>query len=279
MPRQDHHNRAEFRAADTGVGDRFGLMAADFGTWVFAPHAHDELVLVVTEAGVGRFTSRGVADYGVPRTALVFNPGQAHAGGVVDDTGWRYRALYIGGAALDGLTAGRFARPSTRPSFDSTVLDDPQVAQAIARTHAAYWSDAPRLAREQALLSALDLLIGRHGRPAPRPPSAGREPDAIRRAQDLMRSRLAEDLGIAELAAAVDLAPEHFRRVFRRVTGLPPYAFLLQCRVEAARLRLVAGDPPADAAIAAGFCDQSHLTRHFKRVWGVTPAHYAAAMM
>jgi hypothetical protein len=64
-------------------------------------------------------------------------------------------------------------------------------------------------------------------------------------------------------------------RAFVRAYGITPHRYLVGRRVDRARHLLTTGCPPADAAIASGFYDQAHLTRHFTRVLGVTPAAYA----
>jgi transcriptional regulator GlxA family with amidase domain len=69
----------------------------------------------------------------------------------------------------------------------------------------------------------------------------------------------------------------HLLRVFSKEIGLPPHAYQIRLRIERARTMLRKGIPPALVAGATGFADQSHFTRHFKRVWGITPARYARA--
>lgn len=64
-------------------------------------------------------------------------------------------------------------------------------------------------------------------------------------------------------------------RAFKRYFGLPPHTFQLQMKVDQAQVGLRAGHTPAQVAVDCGFFDQSHLTRHFKRILGTTPAQYA----
>ncbi len=78
-----------------------------------------------------------------------------------------------------------------------------------------------------------------------------------------------------ELAAVAGLSPYHFIRVFRRATGMPPHAWLMQYRARMARNLLGLAVPIADAACRAGFADQSHLNRVFKRLFGYTPGQYS----
>ena len=94
----------------------------------------------------------------------------------------------------------------------------------------------------------------------------------------LVRERCAEHLTLADLAAAAGTTQFQLIGLFRRGTGLTPHAYLTQVRLgEACRL-LRRGVPIADAAIAAGFYDQSALTRHFKRCYGMTPLQYVHAI-
>jgi AraC-like DNA-binding protein len=70
------------------------------------------------------------------------------------------------------------------------------------------------------------------------------------------------------------MTPFALLRQFRSVYGMPPYAYLTQVRIEEARKLLRQGVPPAEAALAVGFFDQSHLSRHFRRIVGVPPRAY-----
>jgi AraC-like DNA-binding protein len=69
--------------------------------------------------------------------------------------------------------------------------------------------------------------------------------------------------------------PVHLVRSFSAAFGVAPHAYLTGRRVDLARKALLNGHPPAEVAALAGFCDQAHLTRTFKRYLGVTPARFA----
>lgn len=76
---------------------------------------------------------------------------------------------------------------------------------------------------------------------------------------------------LSQLALVAGLTPYHFVRVFHGTMGLPPHAYLNQIRLVRAKRLLLAGLPIADVAYETGFADQSHLTKRFERVYGVTP--------
>lgn len=114
--------------------------------------------------------------------------------------------------------------------------------------------------------------------PSARPQHAA-PPAAVLRAVTLMRSRLAESVSLDELAGAAGLSPFHFSRQFKAATGHPPHEYHIRMRVDRAQeLLRTRGREWTLAAIAAecGFVDQSHFSRHFKRVVGVTPGEYRA---
>ena len=95
---------------------------------------------------------------------------------------------------------------------------------------------------------------------------------AKRRAIELMDAKLDSNLSVEFLAGEVDLSPAHFARAFRETFGLPPHKYLLHLRLERARRMLDAENAVlADVAQRAGFADQAHFTRFFKREYGVTP--------
>jgi AraC family transcriptional regulator len=94
--------------------------------------------------------------------------------------------------------------------------------------------------------------------------------DAIRFIQD----HYAEPITLEDISAHVHLSPYHLARLFKQATGDSPHHYLIQVRLTSARALLSAGSGQrslAEIAAAVGFSDQSHLTRHFKRQFGVTP--------
>lgn len=97
-------------------------------------------------------------------------------------------------------------------------------------------------------------------------------PQQIRQAIDYLHAHLAQDISLDWLAQSVNLSPSHLRRLFKQVTGLAPHQYLLQLRVNRAKELLLTGSfSVGEVAAEVGFADQSHLHRHFKRVFGVTP--------
>ena len=93
------------------------------------------------------------------------------------------------------------------------------------------------------------------------------------------RSEVPCPVPVAELANETGLSRFQAMRAFKRRFGLPPHAYQLRVRLGVAQKSLREGVPPADVAADLGFVDQSHFTRHFKQVVGVTPARYVRGVI
>jgi AraC-like DNA-binding protein len=91
-----------------------------------------------------------------------------------------------------------------------------------------------------------------------------------------IRENLARRIAVEELAGIARLSVFQLSRAFRRERATTPYRLVLELRIEHAKDRLTAGATIAETAFHAGFADQSHLTRHFKRLTGMTPKAYSA---
>jgi AraC-like DNA-binding protein len=208
-------------------------------------------------------------------TIGLINPDVVHTGEAGAPDGWRYRVFYPSEAVVAEIAAELGLRGL--PSFTEPVVRDPEAARLLTAAHRAAEAADDPLAVSELLRAGLGRVIGAHGRQrAGRAvPSAG--PAHVERARELLHAHLVEGVSLDTLAAATGCGPTSLVRAFRRVTGLPPHAYLTQLRVREARRLLDAGVPASDVAGAVGFADQAHLTRHFKRHVGVTPGLYARA--
>jgi len=132
---------------------------------------------------------------------------------------------------------------------------------------------AESLARALAvqLLRGHSSLGERARRKVTREPEGGLSKRALGRAFDFIGDNLSGEISLADVAGAAGYSPRHFSRLFRESTGLSPHQYVIRGRVERAKGLLLGGMPAGQAARAGGFHDQSHLTRHFKAVLGVTP--------
>jgi AraC family transcriptional regulator len=96
--------------------------------------------------------------------------------------------------------------------------------------------------------------------------------EKLARAVEYIQDQLATDLTVSGIAQAVYMSPFHFTRLFKESTGRSPHQYVVEARVRKAKDLLTTGKfTISEAAYHVGFVDQSHLTRHFKRVFGLPP--------
>lgn len=250
------------------------LMHAHYIRQQFAPHMHDRLAIGVVESGAYTYWYRGANHVAGQGAIVCCNPGEVHTGQTIAAEGWRYRMFYLDLDVLQQLTSQIADRTWHMPYFTDTVIDDAAAADQLRVLHTATERNEPRLTQDTQALTALATLLLRHVEERPTLPRLGDERAPVARARAYIDDHFTQNITLDEIAAAAYLSPFHLVRVFRATVGLPPHAYLIQCRVHHARQLLAAGQSTADAATNAGFFDQSHLTRHFRRIIGVTPGRY-----
>ncbi len=251
------------------------LLRARFVTHRYGRHAHETYTVAVIESGVEEFDYGGTLLRAGAGAVALLNPEVVHTGQAGVPGGWSYRVLYPAVSLMAGI-ARDLGAPGGTPMFPETLIDDARSARLLRAAHLAA-EHGDRLASSSLLRTALAGILSAHaslagaGDPPPRPRNSAA---VIRAVQDALADRIADPPTLDELAAAAGMSPFALLRAFRDATGLPPHAYLNQLRVRLARRLLDAGLPPADVAAEAGFADQPHLTRHFKRVVGVPPGAY-----
>ncbi|HEX3784861.1 MAG TPA: AraC family transcriptional regulator [Pseudonocardiaceae bacterium] len=265
-------DRAVWTRVSAGRDQPLDLLAARFVHHRFAPHAHEEFSIGVCTAGVEFLDYRGDRWYARPGSVVILEPDEVHTGSPAIPDGFSYRVMYPATAlvAESGLA---------KPHFPNPIVYDPQLADALRRTHVELTEGSDPLAAESRLTWNLATMLHRH---AVRRGSvagadgAGAAPGerVARAAMDRLADQLLDPPSLQDIAAELGLSRFQLLRAFRASVGLPPYAWLAQYRVNRARCLLAEGYRPAQAAALVGFADQAHLNRWFRRVVGVTPGSF-----
>ena len=251
------------------------LLRADFTTHEYPPHTHQALVVAVTEHGGSVIKSRGQVEEAETSRLFIFNPAEPHAGWMGRSERWQYRSLY-----LTQLALGRLAECldiERVPHFTRNAFDDADLVNGFLAMHRAIEAGRDVFRERELLVGTFGLLFQRHGSGGSRIAPAPRDRALLVRTTERMRADHAQDLRLEELARDVDLSTFQLIGLFRRTVGLTPHAYLTQVRLSAACRRLRHGCPIAEVATDVGFYDQSALTKHFKRCYGITPRQFARA--
>lgn len=245
---------------------------AQFSGHGFDPHRHDTYAVGFTMRGVQAFRYRGAATHSVPGQVFVLHPDELHDGRAGTGDGFRYRILYVEPALIRDALADA-GRPL--PFARDAVTDDARLAAAIRQALADLDGPMDELRRDAVVQALADAL-------AAVDPAAGRVALSARHRQAVGRARERLDAGIetgvasAELEAATGLSRYEVARQFRACLGTSPHRYLVLRRLDRARALIQGGAALADAAAASGFADQSHMTRQFRRAYGLPPGRWAA---
>jgi AraC-like DNA-binding protein len=273
MARRDTGNRTVYWQNKRVAG--MSLLRADFAAYQFSPHTHDAFVIAVTEAGGAEISSRGITEKVGPATLFVSNPDEGQSARMEGGERWRYRAFYLTRPAIDAVGQGLGIEAT--PYFMRNMLRDADLIESFGRLHRSLEGERDDLRAEELELDTFGKLFDRYGSGGGRAERAPQSRAIASRIIEMMRARHAENLGLEELANVAGLTKFQLIGLFKRTIGLTPHAYLIHVRLNAACRLLKHGLPLAVCAVEAGFCDQSALTKHFKRCYGITPAQFAAA--
>jgi AraC-like DNA-binding protein len=241
---------------------------ARFINHAYPPHTHEAWTVFIVDEGAIRYDletrHRGAAGARV----TILPPHVVHDGRAATRAGFRKRVLYLGSDILGDDLIGR--------AVDDPDIEDPSLVRELRTLHRILRDPDQELAAETALAGVSTRLRAHLG--ALDETVAARPDDEIASdLRDLLDEHLSQRLTLADAGGLLHASPAHLVKCFSRTFGIAPHRYVLARRIDAARGRLLDGEPVAGVAAGVGFHDQAHLTRHFKRHVGTTPASYASA--
>lgn len=240
----------------------------------FARHFHEGYAVGVIESGALGFRYLGRDCVAAAGAVNMVVPGEVHDGHPESPQGFAYRMFYLDAPVVETLAGELDGQSAKMPDFPGGVIQDPQLAAALRKLHLDLEAgDTTLLERQSRLTAILVAWISRHAERKARV-RPGNEPQAVSRAREYLREKALDPVSLEELSRAAGLSGFRLNRQFSRFVGLPPHAYQVMLRVDAARVLITDGRSPAEAALECGFADQSHLTRHFRRITGLTPGAY-----
>jgi AraC-like DNA-binding protein len=241
---------------------------ARFVDHAYPPHTHDAWTVFIVDEGAIRYDLESKHRGAAGARVTILPPHVVHDGRAATGAGFRKRVLYVGTEVLDERLIGRVV--------DDPDIEDAPLLRGLHALHRALRDPDEALGAEEILASVTTRLLERLG---DRTNDVVERPDDEVAAdlRDLLDEHRFEQLTLAEAGRLLHVSPAHLVRSFTRAFGIAPHRYLLARRIDAARRRLLEGEPVARVATNVGFHDQAHLTRHFKRHVGTTPARFASS--
>lgn len=245
---------------------------AHFHGDAFEPHRHDTYALGLTLQGVQAFRYRGMVRYSQPGDIIVLHPDELHDGGAGTDEGLRYRMMYL---PPEMLAEALGDTPRGLPFVPSPVIADRTFAAHLAGVMHDLDGAIGGLQLDEMLTGIADALL-RHSDGGGKARMKRSDQIAIRRACDFLQAHSDRQVSSDELEAVTGLDRFTLARQFRATLGTSPHRYLVMRRLERARALIGGGKTLVEIALDAGFADQAHFTRHFKKTHGMTPGRWAS---
>ncbi|MFD2056114.1 AraC family transcriptional regulator [Mesorhizobium calcicola] len=242
---------------------------ARFHGSAFDLHRHDTYAIGVTLHGVQTFRYLGATRHSLPGQVIVLHPDELHDGGAGTEEGLRYRMLYLEPSLMLDCLGG-----VSLPFVRDGVLTDDSFCATLLSALGPLEEELDELFVADFLAQLMQSLARHAGQPAK--PIARTAWRAAALARDYLTENSGRLVRSGELEAITGLDRYALSRHFRAAFCTSPHRFVVMRRLQSARRMIAAGEPLAQIAIEAGFSDQSHFIRQFKKAFGMTPGRWSS---
>ncbi|WP_420411097.1 AraC family transcriptional regulator [Roseibium sp.] len=258
-------DRDEIRTAQPEAG--IERIEAKFHGNGFSFHRHDTYAIGLTVNGIQRFKYRGEERASEPGQVIVIHPDELHDGGAGTDTGLRYRMLYIPPEHITEALGG-----SALPHVPTPVLSDPAFQRSLIEA----LDDIDQEMGDLKVSSVLSDLSACLKRFSDDKSDSKRTLDwpGLKKCAEFLKENATDPVVSGDLEEIANLDRFALARQFRKAFGTSPHRYLVMRRLEQVKQELASGESLASAAVTTGFADQSHMSRHFKRAYGMSPGKW-----
>lgn len=267
----DHQWQLKFRRLPQL--DNLELLHASRVTHDYPRHMHEEYSIAAVLRGIENTNCRGTDHKAGRGDLLLINAEEVHSNKSI---GSEYRLIKVRPKTLQRVARDLGAPAIAAPYFSELVVNDSFLFRRLLYLHLKLEQNASALEQESEFIATMVLLLTRlsNKEPAQSINKARGEDAYVRLVRDYLRSHYAENVSLAQLTLLTNLSPFYLLRVFHNRAGFPPHEYQTQVRIAHARKLIRNGTPLSQTALETGFFDQSHLSRNFKRIVGVTPRQY-----
>ena len=194
---------------------------------------------------------------------MLFNPEQPHDGNAQDKTGIDYVMIYI-----EPKLFSEILEKKDLPRFASPLVYDSRLQRKILDLSHAVLNEKDEAVCNELLISLADGVhpgLFENYR---------KDNELTRRAKEMIHSNLENVLKLDDISKELDLSKFQFIRMFQASTGISPYQYFLNCKIEHAKQIIEETKDVYSAVAGCGFVDLTHLNKYFKSTYGVTAYEY-----
>ncbi|HYS62914.1 MAG TPA: AraC family transcriptional regulator [Paraburkholderia sp.] len=239
----------------------------------YAKHSHETFSIGAVTGGHSEYLNRHVREWIGAGAVVMMNPDDVHACNPIADERWSYRMLHVDVAWLTGLQHElAFSENHAFRAFSQTMTTEPVLFDGLNCLYAILVDGKAETMRKESAAVMFFSEVQQKLNPAPLPDyDASRQ---LSRAAEFIAENCTRSLKLEDVCKVVDLSASHLIRAFKQRYGMTPHAYQINRRIQYSRAQLRRGRLIADVALDAGFADQAHLQRTFKRLVAATPGQY-----
>ncbi|WP_035554152.1 AraC family transcriptional regulator [Burkholderia sp. 9120] len=239
----------------------------------YAKHSHETFSIGAVTGGRSVYVNRHASEWIGAGAVVMMNPDDVHACNPVADERWSYCMLHVDVTWFTSLQHELgFSENHAFRAFSQTMTTDLKLFDDLNRLHAILVDSDAEILHKESTAVVFFSEVQQKLNPASLPDhDASRQ---LSRAAEFIAENCTRALRLDDVCKAAELSPSHLIRAFKQRYGMTPHAYLINRRIQYSRAQLRRGRLIADVALDAGFADQAHLQRTFKRLVAATPGQY-----
>lgn len=264
-----------FQFINSEKSENITVLDATMSDFSYSKHAHEEYSLGVTLQGRQDFFCQNSFHKSASGNVLIFNPEDVHDGHSGGEQTLKYKMLYIHPDEFRPLFSSLGYQQQSILRLSHPMTDNPILRHQILRLSSTIQqANYSKIEFESGLFQIAQSMVTMSGNLDLGTQNSKRIDKLLLRARDYILASLEHNISIDDIANVATMSKFHFIRQFRQQFGITPHQYVLSCRVNLARRIIESGKSLNQAAFEAGFADDSHLSRHFKRIYGLTPKRF-----
>mgnify|MGYP000521143629 CR=1 FL=1 len=250
------------------------LFKAHFTNFSCEKHVHDEFSITLIDKGLTHFFFKGMNYKFTDHTIVTLNPDEIHSCGALSDFGYQYKVIYINPDFIYQMQKELFSTNQNNLFFSNFYLEDEYLYHKLNSLILLERNSLiSNFEFEEEMIEVLNYILLKNCKNVHTKIFI---PDSIlmNKAKNYINENYKEDITLDDICNEINLSKYHFLRLFKQTFFISPHSYLMIRRVEAAKQLLQFGNSIIETSFKCGFNDQSHLSRRFKAITGITPGNY-----
>ncbi|WP_062056486.1 AraC family transcriptional regulator [Aquimarina longa] len=254
--------------------DNLELFKGSFTSHQFKPHFHESYTIIFMDYGVGDYSNDSSNLILSTGSILIFNPYEVHTGKPVNNSPWNFLTMYIP-IGIMKKAMDSFCLPIELPIFKENIINNKVLFKKgkAVFPNLIYNQHNPK--SEGLLMDFLKELIKRYAYTKIHNEPISKKFIVAKQIKEYLHTHYLEEVSTNDLSNLTGISEYGLIKSFKQYYQLPPHQYLVNLRIEKAKKLLSKKLSATEVAYQSGFFDQSHFTRHFKKIIGITPKQFA----